>query len=281
MYRRILFAVDEDEALPAAVRAVSAYAHRWGAEVRVLHVHRADPGTPSAAKRPLVTSVVGRLRSEGVRADGEIRPAEHGEKVGAGIAAAATAWGADLVAIGSRGRSDLGALLGGSVSHAVTGELGLPVLVLRHSSTTPAEPRTVLVGVDCSAGSDEAVVEAAEVAAMFGAAVRIVHVQLDVAGQSAAIPEPPDEARVVVRRALAAMERRGVDATGETVLARSVVAGLASAVEREHADLVVLGSRRPSNLGGLLLGSVAHDVIHRLRCPVLLSRRIEAAESVG
>jgi hypothetical protein len=40
---RILFAVDDDEVLAAAVPVVAAYARRWGANVRVLHVHRIDP----------------------------------------------------------------------------------------------------------------------------------------------------------------------------------------------------------------------------------------------
>ncbi len=45
MYRTILFAVEDDEALPAAMGA-AAYAGFWRAQVRVLHVHRIDPASP-------------------------------------------------------------------------------------------------------------------------------------------------------------------------------------------------------------------------------------------
>jgi len=96
-----------------------------------------------------------------------------------------------------------------------------------------------------------------------------------------AIVEPEEEARAMVRRAVAAVRARGVDATAEVVLDRSAPSGIVAAAERHGADLVVLGSRRPSHLGGLLLGSVAHEAIHRLRCPVLLAHRVPSAEPVG
>jgi nucleotide-binding universal stress UspA family protein len=281
MYSKILFAVDDDEALPAAVPVVAAYAGRWGAEVRVLHVHPIEPGTPSAPSRRLVRTVVERLQSEGVSASGEVRLVEHGEKVAPVIASDATQAEADLVVIGSRGRSDLGALLLGSVSHAVAGGLGTPVLLVRASSFTSAPPRTVLVAVDGSDGSDEAVVEAAEVASEFGARVLVLHVRKLTAVEGVTAIEPEEEARGIVHRAVEAAEARGVQASGEILVDPSVVSGLVSAAEQHAADLVVLGSRRPSHLGGLVLGSVAHELVHRLPCPVLLARRVRAAEPVG
>jgi nucleotide-binding universal stress UspA family protein len=56
-----------------------------------------------------------------------------------------------------------------------------------------------------------------------------------------------------------------------------VAGAIVAAAGRLDADLVVLGSRRPSHLGGLVLGSVAHEVIHQLRRPVLLARLVRAA----
>jgi nucleotide-binding universal stress UspA family protein len=281
MYSRILFAVDDDEALPAAVPVVAAYARRWAAEVRVLHVHRVGPDVPDASSQRLVDAVVERLRAVGVSASGEVRLVKHGEKVAPIIAGAATQAEADMVAVGSRGRSDLGALFLGSVSHEVAGGLQVPVLVVRASSFTSAAPHTVLVAVDGSAGSDEAVVEAAEVASEFGASVLVVHVRRLTAVEGVTAIEPEEDARGIVSRAVEGAEARGVRASGEILVDSSVVASLVSAAERHAADLVVLGSRRPSHLGGLVLGSVAHEVVHRLPCPVLLARLIPATESVG
>jgi len=281
MYSRILFAVDDDEALAGAARVVAAYAHRWDAEVRVLHVHRIGAEAANGANRRLVHTVVDRLRSAGVRAEGEIRLVEHGDAIGPAIANAATREGADLVAIGSRGRSDLGGLFLGSVSHDASGGLSLPVLVLRASCTAPAEPARVLVGADGSAASDEAVTEAAEIAASFGATVVVVHVNQLFAAEGVSIVEPEERALAILRRAVATVEAHGVRAVAESALDRSAAHGIVAAAERHGADLVVLGSRRPSHLGGLLMGSVAHEAIHRLRCPVLLARRVGAAEPVG
>lgn len=267
MHRRILFAAADDEALDAVVPVVAAHARRWGAGVHVLHVHRVAPGAPGAAGRPLVTSVVRRLQGRGVAADGEVCLVGSGDPVGPVIARTATRTRADLVVTGTRGRTELGALLGGSVSHDVADGLDLPLLLVRPWSATPAEPRTVLVGVDGSPGADEAVVEAAEVADVFHASVRVVHVRRAIAG-----PEPCG----VVGQALAEMERRGVDATGEVVPGASIAAGLIAAAEEHAADLVVLGSRRPSHLDALLRGGVAREVVRRLPCPVLLARRLRA-----
>jgi nucleotide-binding universal stress UspA family protein len=281
MFSRILFAVDDDEALAGAVPVVAAYARKLGAEVRVLHVHRIGTGTDNGANRRLVGTVVDRLRSDGVRAEGEIRLVDHGDAVGPAIASAATHEGADLVAIGSRGRSDLGGLFLGSVSHDASGGMSLPVLVLRASCSAPAEPARVLVGVDGSAASDEAVTEAADIAASFGADVVVVHVNHVFAASGIAIVESEEDARAILRGAVAAVEARGVLATAEAPLGHSAANGIVAAAERLGADLVVLGSRRPSHLDGLLMGSVAHEAIHRLRCPVLLARRVASTETVG
>jgi nucleotide-binding universal stress UspA family protein len=281
VYSRILFAVDDDEALSGAVPVVAAYARTWGAEVRVLHVHRIDPDAANAASRRLVEDVLDRLRSEGVDAEAEIRLVKRGAKIGPTIARTATQAGADLVAIGSHGRSDLGAMFLGSVSHDAAGGLEAPVLVLRASSTAPVVPRTILVGVDGSAASDEAVTEAADVAAAFGAKVVVVHVCQLITGEGGAVVEPEEEARAIVRRAVTAVAGRGVDAVPDVLLDRSAANGIVKAAAFHRADLVVLGSRRPSHLSGLVLGSVAHETIHRLRCPVLLAHRVRSVESVG
>lgn len=52
-----------------------------------------------------------------------------------------------------------------------------------------------------------------------------------------------------------------------------MAARLAAAAERWNADLIVVGSRRPTDLGGLVLGSVGHELVRRTYRPVLLAER--------
>jgi nucleotide-binding universal stress UspA family protein len=279
MERRILFAVDDDEMLPGALPVVAAYARTWGAGVRVLHVARVD--APAGASRRLVMAVVERLRAEGIAAEGEIRPLRRGRGEDVGEVVAEAAAHADLVVVGSRGRSEVGALLMGSVDQSAASRLEAPMLVLRATSapSPAAEPRTVLVAVDGSAASDEAAAEAAAVAAGFGASVFVLHVMPLMRVASAGMVESEEEAQAILRRGVAAVEERHVRATGGLVADPSVAGAIATTADRLDAELVVLGSRRPSHLGGLVLGSVAHEVIHRLRRPVLLARHLRAAEA--
>ncbi|HXM56670.1 MAG TPA: universal stress protein [Candidatus Dormibacteraeota bacterium] len=282
MYSRVLFAIDDDEALPTAVPAMAAYARGWGAEVRVLHVLRVDPDTADDAVRKLVQDVVRQLQAAGVNVQGEVRLVVKTDSVARVIAQSASKAEADLVAIGSHGRSDLAALFLGSVSHDVASRLDVPVLVLRSCPAAPAAPGAVLLAVDGSTASEEATSEAADLAKAFGARVHVLHVQQLVVAEGAAVVEPDDAtADAIVRDAVAALEARGVPATGETAIEHSIVACIVSTAERQGADVVVLGSRRPSGLGGLLLGSVGHSVVHRLRCPVLLAGRRQPAESIA
>jgi len=280
MYRRILFAVDDDEALPAAIPVVAAYTRRWRGEVHVLHVHRIDQAGPSGASRRLVDAVVDRLLAEGIDADGEIRLVHRQAEVAAAVARIATDDRVDLVVVGSHGRSDLAAAFLGSVSRRVAADLDAPLLVVRASGGASVEPARVLVAVDGSPASDQAVAEAAAVASAFGAEVLVLHVQLLITGDGAVIVEPETEAQAIVDRAVADLTAREIRTTGRTLVHRDVAAAIVETAGLFGADLVVLGSRRPSGIGGLLLGSVGHEVVHRLRRPVLLGRRVRAGEPV-
>jgi nucleotide-binding universal stress UspA family protein len=69
-----------------------------------------------------------RLREAGVEAEAMDRAAD-----GAAwrtLAALATETGADVVVVGSRGRSDAGSLVLGSTSHGLVHHCGVPVLVV-------------------------------------------------------------------------------------------------------------------------------------------------------
>lgn len=266
LYRTILLAVDDDEALPPAVPTVAAYAQSGRARVCVLHVQRDGAGRPTAASRRLVTAVVERLWGAGVDACGEVRVVGRGDDAADAVARAARAAEADLVVITVHGSSGLGAAVLGGVSHRVAAGLEVPVLVLRASDNRPGGPANVLVAVDGSPAARLVVAEAADVARAFRSRVHVVHVE-QVSGEDGG--RGPWE-HAVVEVAVAGLRAGGVEATGECIGHPGVAVSIAGAAARLGADLVVLGCRRPTELGGLLLGSVAHRAVHIVRRPVLL-----------
>lgn len=48
--------------------------------------------------------------------------------------------------------------------------------------------------------------------------------------------------------------------------------GICQAAEREHADLIVMGSHGRTGIAHVLLGSVAERVVRHASCPVLVAR---------
>jgi nucleotide-binding universal stress UspA family protein len=82
------------------------------------------------------------------------------------------------------------------------------------------------------------------------------------------------EAQDVVDRAVKQLEADRVEVSGDAVSARS--GSIApTIIETAHAlecDLIVMGTRGLSDFSGLMVGSIAHKVIHHADGPVLVVR---------
>jgi nucleotide-binding universal stress UspA family protein len=134
---------------------------------------------------------------------------------------------------------------------------------------------TILLPVDGSEPSNRAVTVAAELAVKLGAEIVVLHVQEHLATMEAAYEvESQTEAHELVDRCVRTLKDLGASARGDVVSsvydrdARVIL----EVAEEEHADLVVMGSRGLSDFAGLVLGSVAHKVLHLAHCPVLVVR---------
>ena len=131
----------------------------------------------------------------------------------------------------------------------------------------------IIVGVDRSAGAEEALRFAFEEAQLRGATLRAVH-----AWQFGYIGAPSLEGAVPVRAAeavLDAMVREAIPEAGDIRIERRVVEGAAAAVlveESRGADLLVVGSRGHGGFAQLLLGSVSQQCAHHAECPVVIVR---------
>lgn len=139
----------------------------------------------------------------------------------------------------------------------------------------------ILVPLDFSAASDEALRVAAGLAARSHAALHLMHV-LPTSGLG--LPAVPvlfmaQQLEDAIRDALAALEtaRTRARELGVADVATAVVHGTAAteivaAARRLACDLVVVGSQGRTGLAGIFVGSVADAVVHRAPCSVLMVR---------
>lgn len=138
----------------------------------------------------------------------------------------------------------------------------------------------VLVAVDGSATSDNAVASAVDIARLCNSRMRFLFC-LDELGLAAG-PEYPgnvmeaarEEARAILARASANAEKAGLPV--ETYLNESPGKRLGHSVADEacewHADLIVVGTHGRKGIARVLMGSGAESIIRQAPVPVLVVR---------
>jgi nucleotide-binding universal stress UspA family protein len=136
--KRIMVAVDRSPQSPPAVELAAVIASERGAQVRLVHALSNVLVEGGAYMEPLADAigVMGPfgalLRARGIQVS--TQTLDGFGPVAGRIAAAATAWNADLLVIGSRRLGELSALLQGSTSHGVIAESDRPVLLAGSSA---------------------------------------------------------------------------------------------------------------------------------------------------
>ncbi|MGW1344411.1 universal stress protein [Kribbella sp. NPDC002412] len=184
---------------------------------------------------------------------------------------------AELVVLGSRAHSKLGAVLLGSTATAVTAKAPCPVVVVRGVTATGP----VLVGTDGSTDSEAALLFGFEEAARSGNPLEVVYCWHPLARQEAAI----DDAEGLLRNWLAESLAPYRDKFPRVRVRAEVVAGKPAAVLAERSSgssLLVVGSRGRGGVTGLLLGSVSQSLLRHATCPIAVVRPTkEQAASAG
>jgi nucleotide-binding universal stress UspA family protein len=196
------------------------------------------------------------------------------------IVRCADRWRADVIAIGSHGRTGLARAFLGNVAERVARHAHCSVLVAR-----PFEGNgVVLAATDLSDPSLPAIAAGAAAAKRTGARLVVVTV-LEWAGFAGSsfvglmgtLPAvPPLEVQKQLRDAtLSTLEQAmaQVGAVGEArVLEGSAASAIVSCAEELRPELLVIGSHGRTGLARLALGSIAESVIRNASCSVLTVR---------
>ena len=131
--------------------------------------------------------------------------------------------------------------------------------------------KTIVLALDGSEESRQALPLATELARQDGARIVIAHAEQ--VGRGGPIPANEDEIQAEIRKQAEELSAGGIETSVEM---RNVMLGgpahaIAEIADGANADLIVVGTRGHSAVAGLLLGSVTQRLLHLARCPVLVA----------
>jgi nucleotide-binding universal stress UspA family protein len=132
---------------------------------------------------------------------------------------------------------------------------------------------TIVVGVDESGHADHAVQAVSKIASATGDKVVVFHgVVVHGSRAGAYTSETRDQGQQLVDRYVKQLTDAGVTATGEVhrELETGIGGALIGVAASHEAGLLVVGTRGRSDLVSMLLGSVAHEAVHKSPLPVLV-----------
>jgi nucleotide-binding universal stress UspA family protein len=221
-----------------------------------------------------------RAAADRVRAlDPDVRVVRRSERTGAAAALVIASLRADTVVVGSRGLSTMGRLLAGSTSMQVAAHAHCPTVVVGESHATRAGRPRVVVGIDTSPASLDAVAYAVTQAAERGGDLTVVHAwDVGLVEGTLALNAPMEvwerfgaEREAMTAEAVAGWSERYPDVHVETRVVHGRAAD-ALVDAASDAELLVVGSRGHGGFLGLLLGSVSRTVLQTAPCPVAVVR---------
>lgn len=275
--RRVLAAVDASDWTGPVLAAALDLRRAFGADLTVLHAQLLLP--PPYFTERAVAALAQMLESQRLAAEAWLRQTAAGHLGDAPFATrlveAAPAEAilrtarqveADLVVLGTHGRTGLQRLLLGSVAERVLRECDRPVLAVRpgpHGRPPWAGgPRRILCPVNFRDVSRRALDWAETLAARFGAELLLVTAVED--GQ-----------RARAERELAAWCNRASGACNARALVRQgeAAAQILAAARDEAADLIVLGAEHRPLLAATVIGTTSVRVVRHAQAPVLTVTR--------
>lgn len=181
---------------------------------------------------------------------------------------------ADTVVLGRRGHGVIPSALLGAVSLQVATHAHCPVVVVHEPTLGAPAAHGVVVGVDGSAVSVEALGYAFEEASSRGVPLEVVHawwttVSVGLTEEIRSVQVTQQQ--LTLSESLVGWSEKFPDVTVGEHLPRGPVV-LTLVEQAKHAELLVVGSRGLGGFRRLLLGSVSHGVLQHAKCPVAVVR---------
>lgn len=287
---RILFATDFSACARHAEQYVAFLAAAYRAAVTVLHVLEIYEGAYVTTVQDQHESgsrlddVAGRLRQPAV-------PVTHQQRAGipdAIICDVAEDTRADLIVLGTHGRTGLRHILLGSTAERVLTMAPCPVLTVRlpeeaerQGAGRPIRLMHVAVPIDFSDCSMEALEYGVRIAKDGGASVTLLHILeplsygIDLTFGHAA-EQNRQQIAAQLKQAADEIEARGVSV--RPVIRGGVPAdSILDYIHSSDCDLVVMGTQGRRGIAHVVKGSVAEAVLRRAPCPVLAGKHFTVA----
>ncbi|WP_028491452.1 universal stress protein [Thioalkalivibrio sp. ALE19] len=271
-FRTIVVATDGSEYSTAAENVALELAGRCGARLRIVRIIPTDTQhdalsprrshDASVAAQGDLDTLEKRAREAGLEVSAILR---HGVDRHQEIVSVAEEHEADLIVIGRRTRGEMARLMVGDATAKVIGLAPCNVMVVPRDTEAPRQG--LLVGTDGSELGDKAARAAVELAQ---------HCSLPLTVASVAVPGQSEARRQegvdAIQRLQGEAREAGVETDALFEEGRPEVT-LIEIAERQHRDLIVLGSHGRTGLKRLLMGSVSERVVGQARCPVLVVKK--------
>jgi nucleotide-binding universal stress UspA family protein len=292
--KKVLYPTDFSKCASHALPHTLHLAEVHKAELHLLHalvLHEADPSN-MAHRLPNMDELY-QILEEHAETQMQAAMEEQGEKSltiqGAQVRAIsaagaildyATEQDIDLVVMGTHGRRGLRRVLLGSVAEEVVRLAPCPVLTVpeRQDGHSAGQIERIVVPVDFSEHAALALAYAKELAELYGAHLRLLHVVDEVIYPDFYPPVVPSGGSITEELRDQSLQKmsglcaqvEGVEERCEThVRAGRAAPEIAEFAEQQAADLIVIASHGLTGISHMLLGSVTEQVIRRAHCPVL------------
>ncbi|WP_020658886.1 universal stress protein [Amycolatopsis benzoatilytica] len=283
----VLAGIDGSTSARHAAVWAAGLAARRGAVLRLAQVYLIpQPGITGPAVRGVRAGFAGRAEDWLAEAEADVlrlwpslpieRVVEEGNPVAVLLRESADA---ELAVLGSRGLGGFTGLLVGSTAVALAAHALCPVVVVRgrRPADPPPETGPVVVGLDGSADSDDALGFACVEAAARGGVLLAVHTWNEIRpdGSARGLELDPREVDAAERSRIESQVAPWREKFPQLRIDVEVVRGrpVRSLLEYgEEAQLVVVGSRGRGGFKGMLLGSTSQALLVHSTCPVAVVR---------